>query len=204
MGPLEVVKPWTKTQILGVHRFLHRIWSLILDESDRLRSEAIAEVEPEGTLRRTLHRTIAAVTADIEGLRFNTAISRQMELVNELQDTPRSGNSPARRWKRWCSSSRPSRRTSRRSSGGNFGHGESLAYDRWPEHDPTALIEDTVEVAVQVNGKVRDRLTVPAGAAEEEVRKLALERPRVRDFLAGKTVAKAVYVPGKLLNLVAK
>jgi leucyl-tRNA synthetase len=204
LGPLEVVKPWTKTQILGVHRFLHRIWSLILDESDRLRSEAIAEVEPEGTLRRTLHRTIAAVTADIEGLRFNTAISRQMELVNELQDTARSGKLPRSAVETLVLLLSPFAPHVAEELWQKLGHGESLAYHRWPEHDPSALIEDTVEVAVQVNGKVRDRLTVPAGAAEEDVRKLALERPRVQEFLAGKTVAKAVYVPGKLLNLVAK
>ena len=90
------------------------------------------------------------------------------------------------------------------SSSEKLGHGESLAYHPWPEHDPSALIEDMVEVAVQINGKVRDRLTVPAGAGEEEVKKLALERPRVQEFLAGKAIAKAVYVPGKILNLVAK
>lgn len=95
LGPLEVVGPWSESQILGVHRFFHRVWMLCLGDSDACRPESFTDAEPAGELRRALHRTIAAVTEELEGLRFNTAISSMMDLVNALQETSRKEKLPA-------------------------------------------------------------------------------------------------------------
>ncbi len=204
LGPLEVVKPWNKSQILGVHRFLHRIWALIVDDSDNLRQEEISREEPSGDLRRILHRTIDQVTQDIEALRFNTAISRLMELVNALQETSRNGKIPRSAVEALVLLLSPFAPHIAEELWEKLEHKETLAYHPWPEHDPEALVENTIEVPVQINGKVRDRLTVPAEISSEEIQRIALERDRVKEFLKGKELKKAIYVSKKLLSLVAK
>jgi leucyl-tRNA synthetase len=203
LGPLEVVKPWSKGQILGVHRLLHRIWGIVLDEGDALRG-SVADVEPEGDLRRAVHRTIAAVTADIEGLRFNTAISRLMELTTALGDAAKAGKLPRSAVETLVLLLSPFAPHFGEELWEKLGHAETLACHPWPAHDPAALVEDTVEVPVQVNGKVRDRLVVPAGISQDEIVKLALARDRIRENAQGKTVVKTIYVPKKLLSLVVK
>ncbi len=204
LGPLDVVKPWNKSQILGVHRFLHRIWALVVDESDGLRDDAIADVEPAGDLHRTLHRTIAAVTEDVDNLRFNTAISRMMELVNALQEEGRKGPLPRRALETLVLLVSPFAPHMGEELWEKFGHRESLAHYPWPVHDPAALVETAVEIPVQINGKVRDRLTVPVDITAAEVERRALDREKVKEHLAGKRPVKVIYVPGKLLSLVVK
>jgi len=203
LGPLEVVKPWNKNQILGVHRFLHRIWGLILDDADQPRKEITGD-EPVGDLRRILHRTIAAVTQDIEALRFNTAISRLMELLNTLQETAKKGSLPRMALENLVLLLSPLAPHVAEELWQKLGHGETLAHHPWPEHDPDALVEDTIEIPVQVNGKVRDRVTVSAEITSEEIQKLVLDRERVKELLQGKKLKKAIYVPKKLLSLVVK
>jgi len=204
LGPLEVVKPWSREGIKGVYRFLHRVWNLVVDDrdgTDKLREDDFVDSEPEGELRRVLHFTIAQVTSDLEGLKFNTAISRMMELVNQLNKEdklPRSAIetlvlllSPfaphigEELWKR-------------------LGHEETLAYHAWPEHDSSALEVQSVTVPLQVNGKVRDRLEIPKGASQDEVEPLAMASPKVQSFVEGKKVVKFIYVPDRLVNLVVK
>jgi len=204
LGPLEVVKPWNKSQILGVHRFLHRVWSLCLDDADQVRRDQVAEVEPEGDLRRALHKTIAAVTEDLEGMRFNTAISRMMELVNALQEAARAGKAPRKAIEALVLLLSPFAPHIGEELWEKFGHKESLAYEPWPVHDPAALVEATIEIPVQINGKVRDRLTVAPSISAAEIEALALARDRVKEHVGGKKPAKAIYVPGKLLSLVVK
>jgi leucyl-tRNA synthetase len=203
LGPIEASKPWNTKQILGVHRFLHRAWTVVLDDADQLRRD-LSDVEPAGDLRRALHRAIAVVTADMEGMRFNTAISRLMELTTALQEAARQGPLPRAALETMVLLLSPLAPHLAEELWEKLGHRDSLAYQPWPEHDPAALVEETVEVAVQINGKVRDRIQVPPSITSDEIQAQALARDKVRDGVAGKQVVKAIYVPGKLLSLVVK
>ena len=198
MGPLEQVKPWSTAGVEGVHRFLDRVWRLFV-EGDAIH-ESIRDVEPGTEVKRLLHRTIRKVTDDIEGLRMNTAISQLMIFVNEMnkQDTrprpvmetfvlllaPFAPHIAEELWLR-------------------LGHDDTIAYEPWPKYDPALTVEETVEIVLQVNGKIRDRVQASPELEAEALQDLALKSEKVRAHLAGKTVRKVITVPGKIVNIVA-
>jgi leucyl-tRNA synthetase len=199
MGPLEQVKPWSMKGVEGTHRFLNRVWRLFIDDrADALLPE-IVDAEPTKDQLRWLHLTIKEVTGDIEGLRFNTAISTMMEFSNECQRwqqrpksvmeifvlllAPFAPHFAEELWQR-------------------LGHSDTLAYVPWPQFNPAYLVQDTIEVPVQVNGKLRGKVTVPNGAAQEQIVAAAQADATVAPHLAGKTIRKQIYIPGRMLNLV--
>ena len=197
MGPLEAVKPWNTRSIEGMDRFLGRAWRLVV--ADGVRGPRLAEAPPSGELRRLVHETVRTVTADLEGLRLNTALSALMVLVNaltEAQPAPRAAvetlitllapfapHLAEELWQR-------------------LGHAESLAREPWPQADPEALRQTTQIVVVQVNGKMRARITVPAGAGDAVVRAAALAEPQVQRCIDGQPVRQVIIVPGRLVNVV--
>jgi leucyl-tRNA synthetase len=204
MGPLEQVKPWASTGVEGTHRFLNRVWRLFVDEAGAGADgeglgQNVTRGEPTSEQQRLLHRTIAKVTADIEGLRFNTAIAALMELTNAaykweklpfaiaepfvLLLAPLAPHLAEELWER-------------------LGHTRSLAYEPWPEADPEFLRADTLEIPVQVDGKVRAKISVPAEADQASVIRLAHEDANVQRHLEGREIKRAVYVPGRILNFV--
>lgn len=197
MGPLEQVKPWNTRGVEGTHRFLNRVWRLVADESGL--SKAIQDEQPSTEQLRLLHQTIAKVTDDIEGLRFNTAIAALMEFSNAaakwrvlprdvvesfvLLLAPLAPHIAEELWSR-------------------LGHTESLAYATWPEFEDALLKTDTIEVPVQVNGKMRGRIEIPADADDELVLKLAKDDENVSRYLEGKDIKRAIYVTGRIVNFV--
>jgi leucyl-tRNA synthetase len=199
MGPLEQVKPWSTRGVDGTHRFLNRVWRLILDKETGALKESFTETEPSDDQRRALHKTIAKVTDDIEGLRFNTAIAALMEFTNtankwstlprEVAETltlllgPFAPHLAEEVWER-------------------LGHTESVAYAPWPEPEARYLVSETVEIPVQVNGKMRGRIEVPTDAAEDQVLALAKQDHNVLRFLEGKELKREIYVPGRIVNFV--
>jgi len=192
MGPLEQVKPWQMSGIQGVRRFLDR-------------AHAVATRELGGSIdketRKLVHKTIRKVTSDIENLRFNTAVSAMMILTRELADktpVPREGVealvlllSPfaphlgEELWQR-------------------LGHATSLAYEPWPAYDEELCRDELVEIAVQVKGRVRGRIRVAPDAPEDEARRLAEGEENVKQHIAGRTIKKFVYVPGKIVNFIVE
>ena len=201
MGPLDVVKPWNMNDVAGVHRFLNRVWRLAVDDNGALRPN-IQNRDGGDALERSLHRCLEKVAGDIEKMALNTAISAMMTFTNDAtKDPSQLGRSQMERlvlilapfaphiaeelWQR-------------------LGHHTTLAYEAWPAFDPLMTQEDTIEIPVQVNGKVRARITVPAGADAGAVEKAALAAPRIRTLLAGKAVKNVVAVPGRLVNIVAR
>ena len=198
MGPLEVSKPWSTRESIGVHRFLQRLWRNFVD--DREGALLVTDDAPDEELLKSLHKTIKRVTDDMEGLRFNTAIAALIELNNRivpLETLPRAVAEPmvlmlAPLAPHFCEELWEM-----------LGHEDSLAREPWPEYDEKQLVEDQVEIVVQVMGKLRGRVTVPAGAGEEEVRETALADPNVQRHIEGKTVRKVIYVKGRLVNIVA-
>lgn len=198
MGPLDADRPWSTQGIVGLYRFLQRFWRAIIDEHTG-DVRVVDTPERDDTLR-LLHRTIAGVRDDMEDLRFNTAIAKLIEFNNHVtkvgslsRDTaetavlllaPLAPHIAEELWRR-------------------LGHAESLAWQPLPEADPALLVDDMVEIPVQVQGKVRGKVTVPAGASETEIEALALTDANVARHLEGKTVRKVIVVPNKMINIVA-
>jgi leucyl-tRNA synthetase len=201
MGPLEATKPWSMRGVEGVYRFLGRVWRLIIDDrAEEVRlNDAVQSCEPDRETLRKLHATIKKVTEDLDGMRFNTAISAMMEMANhltKLETRPRatletfvlllSPFAPHLAEELWAA----------------LGHTQSLAYEAWPEYDESLLQEDSVVVPVQVNGKVRSRVVVPAAADQEALRTAALADDKVQSFINGKQIRKVIVIPAKLVNIV--
>jgi len=199
MGPLEASKPWNTRDVPGVHRFCHRVWRMIIGDEDQpaLLGDApgCAEVE------KALHKLIKKVGQDIEALKFNTAIAAMMEFVNTVYRVGCISQDQAGRFVLVLAPFAPHLAEELWE---RLGHDESLAYEPWPTYDEAMIAERTVELAVQVNGKLRGRITVPADADRDACIAAAVAEPKVAAALEGKSVVKQIVVPGRLVNLVVK
>jgi leucyl-tRNA synthetase len=193
MGPLEQVKPWQTSGMEGARRFLERTWNVVTGPV----TEA-PEAYDDAT-RRLVHKTIRKVTHDIEGLRFNTAISAMMILVRHLGGLKSVPKQAAEDVALIVSPFAPhlGEELWRR-----LGHAESLAYAPWPTFDPALVKEDVVELGVQVNGKLRGTITLAVDADETTAREAALAEPRVSAHVEGKAIKKFIYVKAKIVNFI--
>ena len=199
MGPLEQAKPWNTRSVDGVHRFLARSYRLLLDEDTGALAETVTDAEPSREHLRALHAAIEKVTDDIDGLRFNTAIAAMMEFVNaatKWDAVPRAVAEP------FVLLLAPFAPHLAEELWRQLGHDDTLAYAAWPEHDPALLQTDTVEIAVQVNGKLRGTVEVGAEASKDAMLAAARDEPNVARYLADGTVRKEIAVPGRLVNFV--
>jgi leucyl-tRNA synthetase len=196
LGPADQDMEWHDSGIEGVWRFLNKLWRVALEQAEKPRVE-----QPSGPLAQKAHETIAKVTDDIDRrFAFNTPIAAVMELVNEIARTPED---PAARFAAETAVSliQPYAPHIAEELWERLG-GERLWEEPWPEADPAMLERDTVEVVLQVNGKLRDRLQVPASIGEEELVALARASERVQAHLNGGEPRKTIVVPGKLVNFV--
>ncbi|MBI3246965.1 MAG: leucine--tRNA ligase [Deltaproteobacteria bacterium] len=200
MGPLEQVKPWNTRSVAGVSRFLSRVWSLIIGDAGEVRAQMSDEpADRQAHLTRLYHKKIKKVTEDLDGMRFNTALSALMEFVNEAQKAERlprilaeglvlalapfAPHLAEELWQR-------------------LGHEDTLAYAPWPTYDPELVKDATVTVAVQVNGKLRATIEVAAEADQAATLAAARVHEKVQLYLEGKTLRREVVIPGKLVNFV--
>ena len=201
MGPLDASRPWNTTDIVGVHRFLQRLWRNLVDE-DTGEVHIGADAADDDT-RRLLHRTIEAVRSDMEGMSFNTAIARLFELNNHLtQVVAATGAAPREVAEGITLMVAPLAPHIAEELWARMGHADSLAYEAFPAADPTLLVVDAVEVPVQVNGKVRGRITVGVDADAAALEAAARADEKVAALLEGVTVRKVIAVPGRLVNFV--
>ncbi len=214
-APPERDLEWSDQGVEGSYRFLHRVWRLVAPLVDDLLK---APPRPEGKLvgvnremRRLTHATIKKVTEDVGSrFNFNTAVSSIMELVNGLyqfKEVPESDRDPAvlrEAVEHMLILLAPFAPHISEELWRGTEHGESIHKQPWPEYDPAAIVEDEITIVVQLNGKVRERMLVPAGISAEEMKKLVLDQPKVQNMLEGKQVVKVVPVPGKLVNIVVK
>ncbi len=193
MGPLEVVKPWSMKGIRGVSRFLDRSWRLF---HQPLSDEAAPEEQ-----HRALHKCMKKVTEDLEGLRFNTAISAMMTLVNELTSADQQHREIL---EPYCQILNPfAPHLAEEVWSKVLGHDPSVNHTNWPEWLPRWITEDVVTIVVQVNGKLRGRVEVSREADKESVEEAAMALEPVKAQLEGRTLRKVIVVPGKLVNIVA-
>jgi leucyl-tRNA synthetase len=201
MGPLEAQKPWNTRDISGMSNFLRRAWrNLIGDEDENSQKKSRASDEPiPDVLDRMMHRTIKKVGEDIESLRFNTAIAELIKLNNELTGFPAIPRVLAETFTLMLAPLAPH---IAEEIWERLGHHKSLARRPWPTYDPAKLEESTMDLPVQVNGKLRDKITVAAAATESEILESAARAEKVVPYLAGKEIRKKLYVPKKLVNFV--
>ena len=202
MGPLEQMKPWSTAGVEGVSRFLARVWRLVMEENQAgewVNSSALSDVPLDKPQRKVLHATIKKVGEDIETLSFNTAISQMMIFVNAFTGANPRPLSAIRTLLQLLNPFAPHLTEELWQRTGSPGQ---VADQPWPAFDPEALVEDELELVVQINGKLRDKLTVKRDATPEEIEAAALASPKVQEWTLGKTIRKIVVVPGKLVNIV--
>ncbi len=201
MGPLEAVKPWSMKGVEGVYRFLARAWRMVVDaEADEVRLDPkVREADLTVEQAKVVARTVAAVTDDFEALRFNTAISRLMEFTNFFTGQEVRPRSAMETFALLLSPMAPHLGEELWNL---LGHDRTLAYEPWPSYDPALLKDDEIEVPVQVNGKLRARVVVPADADGPTLEATARADEKIVALIEGKTVRKVVIVPGKLVNFV--
>ena len=191
MGPLEAVKPWQTSGIEGVRRFLDRAFLAV--------TGPITDAPCDDDTKRLLHKTIKKVGEDIESMRFNTAISAMMILVNRLREIETVPREAAEAFTLILSPFAPHLGEELWQ---RLGHGESLAHHPWPSFDAALVVDDKKEIGVQVNGKVRSAIMLPVAATQDEAVAEARKDPKVNGFVEGKTIKKIIYVPGKILNFI--
>ncbi|PWN07540.1 leucine--tRNA ligase [Rhodohalobacter mucosus] len=203
MGPLEQVKPWSTKGVEGVNRFLNRTWRLFFGEEGDDEFIRVSGDEPDRDQIRILHEAIKKVTEDIEAMRFNTAISALMIFINEANQWE---NVPVTVAEPFVLLLSPFAPHIAEEIWQRLGHSESLAYAEWPGFNEEYLKSDTVEYPVQVNGKVRANIEVPAEQAKEKefVLSLAKEQENIMKYLEDATIVKEIFVPGRIVNLVIK
>lgn len=203
MGPLEDTKPWSTKSIVGVRRMLEKTLGLY-EKTTEIKIESEDDMT-RGKIQRKdlvkqLHKTIKKVTDDIEGMKFNTAIAQLMILINKMEEwnyllsrdiyekfilllSPFAPHLAEEIWRQ-------------------LGHQQSIALENWPEYDPALIQDEEIELVVQINGKVRDKIAAAADIAEEEARKLVLQSEKVQKWLNGQTPKKVIFIKGKLVNIV--
>src|SRR5699024_10634912 len=202
MGPLDTSRPWATKDVVGAHRFLQRLWRVVIEEST---GEArVTEAEPSEDVLKALHKTIAGVRDDYAALRDNTAIAKLIELVNTLTKAyPTAGpGAPRSVAEPLVLMAAPVAPHLAEELWSRLGHTDSLAHGPFPEYDESYLVEDSVEYPVQIKGKVRSRVTVPADASPADVEAVALADAKVQENLAGAEPKKVIVVPGKMVNVV--
>lgn len=199
MGPLEATKPWNMQGVEGVHRFLNKAWRMIIDEDSGEACSAVQNAQADEATTRLLHQTIKKVGGDIEGFGFNTAISQMMIFVNHVGKldvrpkdaiekfvlvlAPFAPHIAEELWER-------------------LGHTEILAYEPWPGYDEKLVKEKEIELAVQVLGKIKDKIVVAADAGEDEIKEKALASEKVQAALGGKEPKKVIVIKSRLVNIV--
>ena len=201
MGPLEATKPWNMKGVEGVYRFLGRVWRLMIDDTAEAVSlnATVQDVEPDKETLRELHRCIKKVTEDTEQMRFNTAISAMMEFSNHLTQQKVRPTAVLRPFVLLLAPYAPHVAEELWAAMGNK---LTLTYEPWPKYDPELCKADEIEIPVQVNGKLKARLMLPAGTDNVGLEAAALADPGVQAALGGKTPKKVIVVPQKLVNVV--
>ena len=203
MGPLDASRPWNTRDVVGMQRFLQRVWRNVVDEDTG--ALVVDDAAAPAELDRHLHRTIAGVGADMEGLRFNTAIAKLIELNNALtQHVNANGSSPREVVTAMAQMLSPLCPHLAEEIWSRLGNTGSVTYVPFPVADESKLVEDSVEVPVQVNGKVRGRISVAHGAGEQEHLDAALALDNVKAAMEGRTPVKTIVVPGRTVNIVVK
>lgn len=199
MGPLEESVPWDEKGLHGANKWVHRVWRLLIDENNHLR-DRVSTIN-DGKLDKVYHQTVKKVTADYERLHFNTAISQLMVFVNEAYKVD---DLPVEYMEGLVKMISPLMPHVAEELWQKLGHEETITYQAWPTYDESKLVEANVEMIVQVNGKVRAKLTMPKDADQATAEQMALADEHVQKFTTGKEIKKVIVIPNRIVNIVVK
>ncbi len=193
MGPLQVSKPWQTEGLIGVHKFLNRVW--------RVSEKSLTEEAPTQDQLKLLHKTIKKVKTDTENLEFNTAISQMMIFINEIYSTE---TLPKTLWENFVLLLAPYAPHLAEELWEKMGNTPTIANHPYPEYDESLTIDNVVNIVFQVNGKVRAKVELPLNTPKEELEQIALSNERIKNFTEGKNIIKTIAIPNKLVNIVVK
>jgi leucyl-tRNA synthetase len=194
MGPLEASKPWSEQGVEGARRWIERVWRLIMESPEKITEQPTPELD------YVYNYTVKKVSEDIDTLNFNTAISQMMIFINECYKAEKVNRDMIINFIKLLSPIAPHVCEEMYS---HYTGKETLAYESWPSYDERKLVVAEIEVAVQVNGKMRGKVIVSKDASQDEVQAEAVKVPAVEGQISGKTIRKVIYVAGKLINIVA-
>jgi leucyl-tRNA synthetase len=191
-GPFQQGGDWRDEGIAGMRRYVERLYNLVMEGQ-------VVDTPVQGDLERAMHSTIKRVTEDLDSLRYNTAIAATMEFFNAIRDAETTPRTAVETLLKLVAPMAP---FVTEELWHELGHEETIHDGPWPEYDPAKLTSDTVDIPIQVRGKLRGTVTVPTGASEEEVMSAARAIPAVAAQIEGKEIRKVVFLPGKLMNIV--
>jgi leucyl-tRNA synthetase len=204
IGPWELGGEWSDQGIVGMSRWLNRVWNLVISGY----SESKVDPDVEKELSRLIHKTIKKVTGDMERFRFNTMLAALMEFTNYLGKVQEQGTVSVSLWNEAVTNLllllAPTAPHLTEELWERTGHTYSIHNQPWPKWDEELAKEEEVTLVIQVNGKLRDKVTVPVSITEAEARELALSRERVKVYVKDNKIAKIIYVPQRLINIVVK
>ncbi|MDD4874554.1 MAG: class I tRNA ligase family protein, partial [Dehalococcoidales bacterium] len=204
IAPWEQGGDWNDNGISGINRWLNRIWKLAVEPYKAIDTDK----DEYRNLQRLTHQSIKKVTEDIEKIRFNTMISALMEYTNYLGKIKENGSVSEKTWQESIKTLllllAPTAPHLTEELWQQLGYEYSIHNQKWPEWNEELTKDEEIPIIIQINGKTRDKIMVPADITEEEVKQTILEKPRVKTYIEGKQIIKTIYVPGKLLNLVIK
>ncbi|KKK35820.1 leucyl-tRNA synthetase [Salinicoccus sediminis] len=198
MGPLDASVAWSENGLDGARRFLDRVWRLLIDEDGSVREVVVDGETP--ALDKVYHETIRKVTDDYEALGFNTAISQLMVFINECYRQDSLGRGYIEGFIKMLSPITPHLAEE---LWHRLGNPETITYEAWPVFDESKVVEAEIEIVIQVNGKVKEKMNVPTDAGKEDLERIAIESDKVQEVIHDKTIRKVIVVPGKLVNIVA-
>jgi len=200
MGPIERAKPWQTEGLGGVHRFLNRVWRIYMTEEGDLNPKINDNTSGE-TFVRAYHKTIKIVGEHIERARFNTAISQMMVFINECYKENSLNRDMLRGFVKVLSTFAPH---IAEELWEKLGESTILLYETWPAYDPAMVVEDMIEYPVQINGKVRLKLNIPADADESAIKEMLFSNEKLGQYTEGKTIVKTIIIPKRIITLVVK
>jgi len=198
MGPLDISRPWQTRDVVGSQRYLQRLWRAVLSEDTG--ASVVVDDEPDAETAKLLHRTIDGVTSDYAAMSYNTAIAKLIVLTNHL--TKSTAPTPRVVAEALVQMTAPLAPHISEELWSRLGHSESLAHGPFPTADPALLVAEQIEYPIQVKGKVRSRISVPADATPADVEAAAMADEKILELLAGGTPRKVVVVPGKMVSIV--
>lgn len=198
MGPLTATKPWSTEGINGIYRFLNRVYEFFQEQIRKKKEKSPLDKE----VTKTLHQTIKKVTEDIERLNFNTAISALMECLNKFRE--KSAKIPKTHLENFLKLLAPFAPFITEELWHQLGHRKSIHKEKWPKYNKKLLEEREVEFIIQINGKLRDKIKIPSDLTEEQIKKLVLEREKIKKFLEKKKIQNIIYLKNRLINFVIR
>ncbi|QJU68451.1 leucine--tRNA ligase [Oenococcus oeni] len=199
MGPLTQSKPWSTESLAGIRRYLDRVWRIFTSDGDGINPIIVSENDHK--LDKIFNQTVKKVTEDYAAMRFNTAISQMMVFINE---TFKAEKLPKKYMNAFLQLLNPVAPHITEELWQRMGHQETIAYATWPTYDESQIIEKQIEMAVQINGKVRAKINTPVDISRDELAKMATDNPDVKKQVADKNIVKIIAIPGKIINIVVK